>query len=66
MIEKSGKIIISERELSEIKFGNIPDRIAAWGLSLDELNNIISSRNYRVIDENFYSVNDEDIENNTD
>jgi hypothetical protein len=51
MLEKTGALILTRSELSQIQSGQVPDRIAqTWGLSLPELSAIIASSQYTLLD----------------
>lgn len=49
-MEKRGNLLLTKEELIEIKAGIVPARIfETWGLSIDELIDMISSGNYQLI-----------------
>lgn len=50
-MEKNGSLVLSSAELAEIRSGTIPDRIfCAWGLTLEQLSDMIRNNQYAVID----------------
>lgn len=50
-MEKSGKISLTSEELSSIRSGSLPSRIATeWGLSLKEAQDMINQGCYLLID----------------
>lgn len=57
-MEKTGAVTLTYEELCELKRGNLPTRLQeTWELTLEELQTIIRSGNYRLTgtnsDDNF-------------
>jgi hypothetical protein len=49
-MEKQGNLLLTNEELTQIKAGILPPRIfETWGLSLNELIDMISSGEYRIM-----------------
>jgi len=52
-MEKSGRIILTREDLAEFKKGRVSQRIReTWGLTLDQLSEIIASNEYNSTEEN--------------
>lgn len=59
MLEKTGNLVLTEDEFLETKAGKLPPRILnEWGLSLSDLQAIITSGKYSTIGKE--SINDAD------
>ena len=49
MMEKSGTVILTEKDLEDYKEGRVSLRLQEeWGLTFEELRNIIETNNYKV------------------
>jgi hypothetical protein len=49
-MEKQGNLLLTNEELTQIKAGILPHRIfETWGLSLNELIDMISNGEYKVM-----------------
>jgi hypothetical protein len=52
VMEKTGKVALTSYDLDQFSQGKVSQRLEElWGLTLDELKEIVSSRNYVRIDE---------------
>lgn len=49
MLEKSGRLLLSQEDIDLISVGIIPDRIKEWDLTLDELQALLASSEYTLI-----------------
>lgn len=50
-MEKTGSLLLSSSEYFEIMTGTVPKRISEnWGLSLEQLLDIINARQYELMD----------------
>ena len=53
MLEKTGTIVLTSTEISQIIGGVLPDRIReTWGISLETAQQIVSGGSYTVQDNN--------------
>jgi len=51
MLEKNGTIALTENDLKEYNSGNVSQRVKdSWGLSIDELKEVIEKESYTKID----------------
>jgi hypothetical protein len=50
-MEKTGSLLLTPNEYFEIMSGTVPKRISDnWGLSLDQILDIINNREYELMD----------------
>lgn len=50
-VEKSGKLLISSKELKEIRSGKVPKRVEeTWGLTVPEARDMVVNGCYEVTD----------------
>ncbi|MNK09942.1 hypothetical protein D3C87_279510 [compost metagenome] len=50
MLEKQGKVVLTDQDLQEYNKGSVSDRVKrTWDLSLDELREVVESRQYITI-----------------
>lgn len=50
MLEKQGKVVLTDEDLEEYNKGSVSDRIKrTWDLSLDDLKDVIETQQYITI-----------------
>lgn len=50
MLEKSGSIVLTKEDLDDLRLGLVSERVkSSWGLTLEQLQEIVSNNNYTII-----------------